>query len=241
MEGQAVKKGVVKWRAVLEARGVRICKSEDLGSEWAYPDPYYIDVKEEPDEETVARYIQEGEYCAIIQGKYIYLRIKREKQEAPVNTEWVEKEAKRKAKVAALKEATDRARACRYDWLARNPRAFTTNPEGVYAILYRVLLDNDNLGKKYTGVGKAALAELGTTEDGIARDVPAVSIGRILLAWLDSDNATYVSWSGAYDESRALNAVYDLLAYVGYDPSTEEIELLNGTSPLYGGDGNDDE
>ena len=236
MEKQAVVKGEAKWRAALEAKGIRLCKSEDLDSTWAYPDPYYIDVKDEPTEETIAEYIHEGEYVAIPSGRYIYLRIKREKQEAPVNTEWVEKEAKRKAKVAALKEATDRARACRYAWLARNPRAFTSNPEGVCAILYRVLLDNGNLGKKYTGVGTAALAELGTTEDNIAREVPAVAIGRILLAWLDRDNATYLSWSGAYDENRALNAVYDLLACVGYDPSTEEVELLNGTSALYGGD-----
>ena len=236
MEKQAVVKGEAKWRSALEAKGIRLCKSEELDSTWAYPDPYYIDVKDEPTEEKIAEYIREGEYVAIPSGRYIYLRIKREKQEAPVNTEWVEKEAERKAKVAALKEATDRARACRYDWLARNPRAFSSNTEGVCSILYRVLLDRDNLGKKYTGVGTATLAELGTTEDNIGREVPAVAIGRILLAWLDRDNATYVSWSGAYDESRALNAVYDLLACVGYDPSTEEIELLNGTSALYGGD-----
>lgn len=147
----------------------------------------------------------------------------------------------RVARVKALGEVTERARACRYSWLERNPRAFNSNPEGVCKILYRVLFDKDHLGKKYNGISKEALAALGSTEDNIDHEVPAVAIGRILLAWLDNDNAPYRSWDGEYNESRALNAVYDLLAYAGYAPSTEEVELLNGTSPLYGGDGNDDE
>ncbi len=241
IDAQRRRKRREKWIAVLAKKGIPFVKQDTLGAEWRYPDKYYIDVMAEPTDDLISEYFLDGEeYCAIDNTMYIYLRVKKEQVQQSANDEWKRKSEERVARVKALGEATERARVCRYSWLERNPRAFNSNPEGVCKILYRVLFDKDHLGKKYNGISKEALAALGSTEDNIDHEVPAVAIGRILLAWLDNNNAPYRSWDGEYNESRALNAVYDLLACVGYDPSTEEIELLNGTHEFYG-EVNDDE
>ncbi len=141
----------------------------------------------------------------------------------------------------ALKEAFNRAYQLRFDYI----KSFTEAKAKEYAtqiikanvkcnVEFYTELDNDLLKE---------LLELDISDDveeidySFYKDTVEKSPFKSLLAvtwsFLDSKTAKCFNPDLSYFENELLDDVYNFFDHLGYDPSDEEIELLNGTSPLY--------
>ena len=89
----------------------------------------------------------------------------------------------------------------------------------------------------------AEILELEDEEDEVAKERirttiekypcrTAVQLGYIAIFGLSGNNTTY-TWRGIFTESRSLNRIYDYVRTFGYEPSAEELALLDGTHELY--------
>ena len=141
----------------------------------------------------------------------------------------------------ALKEAFNRAYQLRFDYI----KSFTEAKSKEYAtqiieanvkcnVEFYPELDNDLLNE---------LLELGISDDvekidySLYKDTvnkqPFKSLLAITWSFLDSKTAKCYNPDLTFFENELLDDVYNFLATLGYDPSDEEIQLLNGSSPLY--------
>ena len=141
----------------------------------------------------------------------------------------------------ALKEAFNRAYQLRFDYI----KSFTEAKAKEYAtqiieanikcnVEFYPELDNDLLKE---------LLELNISDDveeidysfyeDTVKKFPFKSLLAITWSFLDSKTAKCYNPDLTFFENELLDDVYNFLAPLGYDPSDEEIELLNGSSPLY--------
>ena len=146
-----------------------------------------------------------------------------------------------KIRQSALREAFDRAYQLRFDYIKNFTEAKAK--EYAHAIIEANIkcnvefypeLDNDLLNE---------LLELGISDDveeidySLYKDTvnkqPFKSLLAITWSFLDSKTAKCFNSDLTFFENELLTNVYNFLATLGYDPSDEEIQLLNGTSPLY--------
>lgn len=141
----------------------------------------------------------------------------------------------------ALKEAFNRAYQLRFDYI----KSFTEAKAKEYTVQiveanvkccieFYPEVDNDLLNE---------LLELGISDDVEEIDYsyfkdtvakcPFKSLLAVTWSFLDSKTAKCYNPDLTFFENELLDDVYNFLATLGYDPSDEEIELLNGSSPLY--------
>ena len=218
---------------------------------------FYYDTGLEKGVEFVKELIASGKKCFIEYSKYgNYFQIYTEDKPATQNDEQdseeqaaaiVEKERQEKLRQlkeireGALKEAFNRAYQLRFDYI----KSFTEAKSKEYAtqiieanikcnVEFYPELDNDLLKE---------LLELNISDDveeidysfyeDTVKKFPFKSLLAITWSFLDSKTAKCYNPDLTFFENEVLDDVYNFLATLGYDPSDEEIELLNGSSPLY--------
>ena len=142
---------------------------------------------------------------------------------------------------SALREAFDRAYQLRFDYIKNFTEAKAK--EYAHAIIEENVKCNVEFYPELDNVLLNELLELGISDDveeidySLYKDTvnkqPFKSLLAITWSFSDSKMAKCFNPDLTFFENELLDNVYNFLATLGYDPSDEEIELLNGKSPLY--------
>jgi ParB family chromosome partitioning protein len=246
VDEQEKRKGAAAWTAALSRHGVTNVEYNKIHSS-AYDncDPSYASVREDPEEILT----KTGAEFAAISSGYVYLRKKKAKEEAKkadaAAVERSKQEQERQARVNALKDACERAKACRMDWIRENGKKFILKEREVVDLLLDVFLDYEQADLGGEGFCPDTFLAVCGVKDYDSEDpekrhelrsvYPNETLVRFAYACLEDNYnwRTYNSWYGTYEASPAIKALYVFLGAIGYEPSDEEVALIEGTSALY--------
>ena len=245
VDEQEKRKGAAAWTAALERHGVANVEYNKIHSS-AYDscEPSWASVREDP-EEILAK--TGAEFAAISSG-YVYLRRTKaapEEKKDPAAAERAKQEKERQARILALEEACKRAKACRMDWIRENGKKFILKEREVIDLLLDVFLDCEQTDLDGEGFCPDTFLAICGVKDYESEDpekrhelrsvYPNETLVRFAYACLEDNYnwRTYNSWYGTYEASPAIKALYVFLGAIGYEPSDEEVALIEGTSALY--------
>lgn len=245
VDEQEKRKGEAAWRAALERHGVANVEYNKIHSSvYDHCEPSYASVREDP-EEILAK--TGAEFAAISSG-YVYLRKTKaapEEKKDPAATERAKREKERQARILALEEACKRAKACRMDWIRENGKKFILKERAVIDLLLDVFLDCEQTDLDGEGFCPDTFLAVCGVKDYDSEDrekrhelrsvYPSETLVRFAYACLEDNYnwRTYHTWYGTYEASSAIKALYVFLGAIGYEPSDEEVALIEGTSELY--------
>ena len=147
-------------------------------------------------------------------------------------------EREREERYQALEEATERAYELRLDFIRSISEGEAKKHLPAAISLLAAVVSYHNFNGDL-----AEILELEDEEDEVAKERirttiekypcrTAVQLGYIAIFGLSGNNTTY-TWRGIFTESRSLNRIYDYVRTLGYEPSAEELALLDGTHELY--------
>ena len=247
IDEQEARKGTAVWQEALPRHGVQVIEYNKIHSrEHDMCEPSYANVREDPDEVLS----KAGAEFAAISSSYVYLRKKHvEKEEAEVVDPAVfdrrKAEQERQARVLALEEACKRAKECRMAWMRENGSKMFMKSRDVAHLLLRIFVD----GKKNeldseafypdTFLEICGLPEYDGEDQMQTQRLysirPEEILARFAYACLEDNYnwKTYNSWYGTYEEVPAMRELYTFLGALGYEPSDEEVALIEGRSELY--------
>lgn len=247
IDEQENRKGVATWTAALERHGVQVIEYNKIHSrDYDSCEPSYANVREDP-EEVLER---SGAEVAAISSSYVYLRKKHvEKEEAevvdPAALDRRKAEQERQARVLALEEACKRAKECRMAWMRENGSKMFMKSRDVAHLLLRIFVDGEKNELDSEAFNPDTFLEICGLPEYDGEDQiqtqrlysirPEEILARFAYACLEDNYnwKTYNSWFGTYEEVPAMRELYIFLGALGYEPSDEEVALIEGRSELY--------
>lgn len=210
-----------------------------------YSDDDKVEVPEDAD--TVEYFFWVSTYGAIT----VYKKPDENKNSAFNNSEWEKKEQKRREKREALEKLSKQAYELRSNFVKNVSSTTVKNNIDIIvetlvfvrAIIYPYDLDLED----YAEFCDIKLVEYEEDEDD-EQDVellyfdtikeyikkqPELHLLITTYLMLDSPDEKYYRWSESYENNERLNATYNLLEQLGYEISTEEKKLKDGTHELF--------
>lgn len=247
IDEQEARKGTAVWQEALSRHGVQVIEYNKIHSrEHDMCEPSYANVREDPDEVLS----KAGAEFAAISSSYVYLRKKHvEKEEAEVVDPAVldrrKAEQERQARVLALEEACKRAKECRMAWMRENGTKMFMKSRDVAHLLLRIFVDGEKNELDSEAFNPDTFLEICGLPEYDGEDQmqtqrlysirPEEILARFAYACLEDNYnwKTYNSWYGTYEEVPAMRELYTFLGALGYEPSDEEVALIEGRSELY--------
>lgn len=188
-------------------------------------------------------------WCIDLNDSWLYLLTDKTEEDTVQNTVDAEKEARRKAKVERLKEIAKTAHELRREFV----KSYTGKKEDLNTVIFafyehRVDIDAYN----HTDEEYAEILGFKVDEDTCSYDTAEFkelvfkNPQKVLLAsiYTDIEDENHIpnchDSYGAFRENEHLSSFYALLEKLGYQMSTEEKQMLDGTHPAYK-DGEQDE
>ena len=164
---------------------------------------------------------------------------KTQKSEAELQRERAERE--RKQKYEELEAAFKRAYELRREFIDKytfaNARA---NISEIVAFLVCMGLNDEvNYTLPREDLDKLVCGgePFGNSYEEIRDSIESVEAAKWLLAvsWLlcDNEDLNCFDYYGRYEENESLNLIYEFLEDIGYETSDEELELIQGTHPIF--------
>lgn len=262
LEAQKTQKIIAKAREAFADIDITEIQHQDYATQ-TYERSFYYETGIEKGVEYVKELIDNGKKCFIEYGKYgssFYIYSEKAKPQpttpsAPSNVDTKDEQDAEAEELArqeklrqlkeiregALKEAFNRAYQLRFDYI----KSFTEAKSKEYAtqIIEANVKCNVEFYPEFDNDLLKELLELNISDDveeidysfyeDTVKKFPFKSLLAITWSFLDSKTAKCYNPDLTFFENELLDDVYNFLATLGYDPSDEEIQLLNGSSPLY--------
>lgn len=251
-------KNVAAWNELFKKHGLTEFAASDTNELWSskYENLGYFEGK--PNEAKLLERIGERELSKCFykwQGRTVYLRAIKEYSEEEV-TERIERERQieeDRIRRVKLDNLANTAFQLRFDFIKNFPLGESKKIAGKVTkwLFLRNIVSMMTLGifSGYSAMvdTKTRFSELFDVKDGKDRDklvefVDTHAEKALLMAvyslWSDSPSGCH-DYGMRYRESPKLKWLYQFLRDIGYSMSDDEIQMINGTHPLYVRDGNE--
>ena len=253
LDVQKKEKDIKRWREFFARRGFTEIQQKDCFNFSIYEHVCYVNYGWE-EEELEKRISEEKTYyfCDyygsfyIRTDKVVYERDDDEEELSPEELERQEREARENERREKLSEASERAYRLRHDFIKDfHVLAADRMKDEIIGLMigdkvkngYGAVAETDELCDLF-GI---TLPEEWSDEMMLPEitEFTTRNPGKALLCLLylefgDSKNNDYYGWRYEYDSDNAgLNELYDVLVKLGYEMSDEELQLQDGSHPLY--------
>lgn len=239
-----------KKRQVIIEQLEKFATQIDNGSDLQYVTSYYTsdsDVKIPNDADNVDYFFIVSQYGSIS----LYKKSNKEKEEAD-NSEWEEKQKKKREIAEALNEKSKQAYELRYDFIKNVSQTVAKKHiEAIVEALLREIIDSYSYNidfVEYANIFNIKLKEFDDEEELEDEEIEQIHFNTIkehikicpelhflviTYFMLDGINESYKDWSNEYENNETLNTVYNMLEKLGYKKSDEEQALCDGTHELF--------
>ncbi len=204
-----------------------------------------IETTKDPKDIVLPKIETDGEYIFTGSKYYIYL-YKKTKKENSQNREQEQRDQGNKERKEAIYKLMEQSYQMRKEYITGlSNNRIKLSRKGIVAFLLAEILEDNyiNLPSDYEEILQIPLEDILKGEDELEeneklREEIEYNTERnlMLTTWLILDNmkSSFTNYRGEYKHNNRLEKTYQFVEMLGYECSEEEMQLRDGTHPLYG-------